>query len=115
MQFSANVTVAHDSIVDQVFSNQVLLATEAVEDAKTVAGHITLIGNYRGHTLESGRGRKAAAAGETVVDLTSLKRVAIEDLPKLADQLEALYSSYQEKDVASMLEDLANQAIAAKG
>lgn len=92
MKFAATVTrnVENGSLVEEVFSRDVKLCTEAASDAKVPAGHIALIGDYRGHTLASQRGRTARNAGETVVDLSAVSRIALSDIPNLVKRLSEL-------------------------
>jgi len=111
MKFASTVTRADvsPSLVNEVFDRDVKLATEAVEDCTIPAGFVGIIGDYRGHTLVSQRGRKARNAGETVVDLGSLSRIALSDLPALIERLQELV-----EEAPNALPQLAAMAEAAR-
>lgn len=106
MQFSAVVNTRHTSKVEEIFSQNTVLATEVKEDATVTAGHLTVIGNYRGYTLNSKQGRKAQDAGKDVLDLSSLRIVPVSELGLLAEKLEGFLRDYNENDVTSMLREL---------
>lgn len=117
MKFAATVTRNDDngSIVNEVFDRDVKLCTEAAADATVPAGHIALIGDYRGYTLANSRGRKARNAGETVVDLSAVSRIALSDVPNLIKQLGTLVESAPEAlpTLASMGDEARAEAEAA--
>lgn len=110
LKFAATVTRNDDSgsIVKEVFDRDVKLCTEAVADATVPAGHIALIGDFRGHTLANNRGRKARNAGETVVDLSAVSRIALNDVPNLIKALGTLVESAPE--AIPTLESMADEA-----
>ena len=109
MNFAATVTRSDDSgsLVNEVFDRDVKLATEATADCTIPAGHIGLVGDFRGHTLVNPRGRKARNAGETIVDLSSVQRIALSDLPNLVKRLEELIENAPNAvpQLAQMAED----------
>jgi len=114
MQFSATITRndQNGSLVNEVFDREVKLCTEAVAEATVPAGHIALIGEHRGFTLANNRGRKARNAGETVVDLSAVSLIALDDVPNLIKQLSVLVDNAP--TALPMLEQMADEARAAR-
>jgi hypothetical protein len=110
MKFAANVSrnTETTSIVNEVFDREVKLATEAAEESKIPAGHIGLIGDFRGYTLANTQGRKSRLAGQTVVDLSAVSRIALSDVPNLVAKLQELAG--EAPNAAETLASMADQA-----
>lgn len=79
------------SVVDAVFERDVLVLDETEADAPAAPGQIRVMRNYRGHTAK-GPGRKNPLLGQTVVDLSALGLVTLDDVPNLIARLSALQS-----------------------
>jgi hypothetical protein len=105
------------SLVKEVFATQCFIGTERTKvgetgNVSTPAGHIGLIGDYRGFTLDSSQGRKSRLAGQTVVDLSSVSKIALADVPNLIEELQGFLNECEAGNVEEMLVNLAEQAVA---
>lgn len=77
------------SVVDEVFNRDTVVLDETDGEAKTPAGHLAVIRNYRGHTAKS-PGRKNPNMGQTMLSLSSLGMVPVTELSRLVERLRTL-------------------------
>lgn len=105
MNFTTAPTRDTSSRIRAAFEN-VVTAVETKEDSKIPAGHVGVIGDYRGYTMKSTQGRKSPLACQTVVNLASVERCSIEEIPTLIECLRNLARNFEEQNVQDSLNAL---------